>query len=178
MSDAFLDLDYRVAINVVEKKRKKKKRSTHTCTHNCAAQWAQYSRRLLSILAQIAQTSTNPVRVMKMRASLGLFDVAIKFVKKRRKKTEHTRMHAQLCSSVSSIFTLVVVYSRTIYQTKNNNKQCRIIRALKLLFMKFHFHFFKRVKDKVVIKFDIMTVRLCINQSSLLESTYVFKKCE
>ena len=33
-------------------KIRKKKRSTHTCTHNCAAQEAKYSRRLLSILAQ------------------------------------------------------------------------------------------------------------------------------
>ena len=29
------------------------------------------------------------------------------------KKTEHTRMYAQLCSSMSAIFTVVVVYSRT-----------------------------------------------------------------
>ena len=29
------------------------------------------------------------------------------------KKTEHTRMYAQLCSSMNTIFTSVVVYSRT-----------------------------------------------------------------
>ena len=29
------------------------------------------------------------------------------------KKTEHTRMYAQLCRSVNTIFTSVVVYSRT-----------------------------------------------------------------
>ena len=32
--------------------KKRKKRSTHACTHNCAARETQYSRRLLSILAQ------------------------------------------------------------------------------------------------------------------------------
>ena len=32
---------------------------------------------------------------------------------KKEKKTEHTRMYAQLCSSMSAIFTSVVVYSRT-----------------------------------------------------------------
>ena len=30
-----------------------------------------------------------------------------------RKKTEHTRMYAQLCSLMNEIFTSVVVYSRT-----------------------------------------------------------------
>ena len=33
-------------------KKKRKKRSTHACTHNCAARRAKYSRRLLSILAR------------------------------------------------------------------------------------------------------------------------------
>ena len=33
-------------------KKKRKKRSTHICMHNCATQRTQYSRRLLSILAQ------------------------------------------------------------------------------------------------------------------------------
>ena len=43
-----------------------------------------------------------------------------KFVKKKKeKKTEHTRMYVQLCSSVSAIFTSVVVYSRTT-SPKNN----------------------------------------------------------
>ena len=32
--------------------QRKKMRSTHACTHNCAAQRTQYSRRLLSILAR------------------------------------------------------------------------------------------------------------------------------
>ena len=37
----------------------------------------------------------------------------INLKRKKRKKTEHTRMYAQLCSSASTIFTSVVVYSRT-----------------------------------------------------------------
>ena len=36
---------------------------------------------------------------------------------KKRKKTEHTRMYAQLCSSRNAIFTSVVVYSRTSPKT-------------------------------------------------------------
>ena len=42
--------------------------------------------------------------------------------KKRRKKTEHTRMYAQLCSSANAIFTSVVVYSRTTKKTTNKKK--------------------------------------------------------
>ncbi len=41
---------------------------------------------------------------------------------KKRKKTEHTRMYAQLCSSVNTIFTSVVVYSRTTVNTKQKKK--------------------------------------------------------
>ena len=40
---------------------------------------------------------------------------------KKEKKTEHTRMHAQLCSSTSAIFTSVVVYSRTTIPQKTQN---------------------------------------------------------
>ena len=40
------------------RKNVKKKRSTHACTHNCAAQWTQYSRRLLSILARPKKNAT------------------------------------------------------------------------------------------------------------------------
>ena len=43
-----------------------------------------------------------------------------------RKKTEHTRIVAQLCSSMMSIFTLVVVYSRTKNKIKPKN-QTRVI---------------------------------------------------
>ena len=43
-----------------------------------------------------------------------------------RKKTEHTRMYAQLCSSANEIFTSVVVYSRT---SKNKQTQ-KTIRGL------------------------------------------------
>ena len=39
--------------------------------------------------------------------------VAINVVDKKKKKTEHTRMYAQLCSLTNAIFTSVVVYSRT-----------------------------------------------------------------
>ena len=42
----------------------------------------------------------------------------IRLTKKKRKKTEHTRIVAQLCSSTSEIFTSVVVYSRTITEKK------------------------------------------------------------
>ena len=44
---------------------------------------------------------------------------------KTRKKTEHTRMYAQLCSSVNTIFTSVVVYSRTSPTTLYTNKTKR-----------------------------------------------------
>ena len=44
-------------------------------------------------------------------------------MKKREKKTEHTRMYAQLCSSQDEIFTSVVVYSRTTTkQPSRSNK--------------------------------------------------------
>ena len=44
------------------------------------------------------------------------------FFKKKRKKTEHTRMYAQLCSSTNEIFTSVVVYSRTKKTKRCHNK--------------------------------------------------------
>ena len=42
---------------------------------------------------------------------------------KTRKKTEHTRIVAQLCSLMNTIFTSVVVYSRT----NSTNKTCKHI---------------------------------------------------
>ena len=45
-------------------------------------------------------------------------------IKKEEKKTEHTRMYAQLCSSVNAIFTSVVVYSRTSTNQKITFKHC------------------------------------------------------
>ena len=36
------------------RQKRRKKRSTHACMHNCAVQRTKYSRRLLSILAQIS----------------------------------------------------------------------------------------------------------------------------
>ena len=48
---------------------------------------------------------------------------------KTRKKTEHTRIVAQLCSSANEIFTSVVVYSRTtkIQQSNTLSKRYRLL---------------------------------------------------
>ena len=82
--------------------------------------------------------SHNPVittkKKNKMRSSLvgthlcfgGSFDLIYNETKKK-KKTEHTRIVAQLCSSRNAIFTSVVVYSRTnktIKTIKKNSNVC------------------------------------------------------
>ena len=52
--------------------------------------------------------------------------VNIKLDNKKKKKTEHTRIVAQLCSSLNAIFTSVVVYSRTTIKNKTKQKNQRV----------------------------------------------------
>ena len=83
----------------------------------------KYSRRLLSILAQQTNQTTNTNNVVLVCDIIfKVFVVAIKVVK-RRKKTEHTRIVAQLCGSANEIFTSVVVYSRTTIETQKQKKK-------------------------------------------------------
>ena len=52
---------------------------------------------------------------------------------KKEKKTEHTRMYAQLCSSTNEIFTSVVVYSRTTKPYPiTHQKQCFMVNNTKM----------------------------------------------
>ena len=98
---------------VIIRRKREKKRSTHEQLHNCAARRTQYSRRLLSILAQQKLSNKKSKTCGENYINWICQIVNYDYQRKKRKKTEHTRMYAQLCSSVSAIFTSVVVYSRT-----------------------------------------------------------------
>ena len=72
----------------------------------------------------------------------------------RRKKTEHTRIVAQLCSSANAIFTSVVVYSRTSQKQKTTIKTTGLLCGDRFLIVVFRFIviIFMRVFNNVVDK--------------------------
>ena len=94
---------------------------------------AKYSRRLLSILAQQhINNKKGKCRVVNSISIMSLLLVSIIYlivVSNKEKKTEHTRMYAQLCSLKSAIFTSVVVYSRTTSPQTKSKKNERFVVA-------------------------------------------------
>ena len=84
---------------------KEKKRSTHACTHNCAARRAKYSRRLLSILAQQNTKKTNKTRVGIASGTkiVLLGSSRVTFFKKMIFKIKKNGAHTHVCTTVQLV---------------------------------------------------------------------------
>ena len=105
-------------MNIIEKKR-----STHACTHNCAAQWAKYSRRLLSILAQQTKKRT---RNKRWRLNCLLFrfvcvSLLKRLVKRRKKRSTHACTHN--CAAQRTQYSRRLLSILAQHKHKNNKKK-------------------------------------------------------
>ena len=107
-------------INLHSCATQRKKCGAHTHAHHLSLSLIQYSRRLLSILAQHKKIHTKHKSDFNIAFWYGqCADVVSDFYNKldkraqRKKNAEHTRMHTIFRAFFFSIFTSVVVYSRT-----------------------------------------------------------------
>ena len=116
--------------------------STHACTPSFFAPFfSQYSRRLLSILAQPA--SKYNVTKQSCCDAGSIYSVVTLYImlftklhscaQKIKKNSEHTHMYTILSQLSYPIFTVVVVYSRTTIHNINNKHGCDIISTHELL---------------------------------------------
>ena len=108
-------------------KRTQQKNAEHTHMYTILTQLSlQYSRRLLSILAQKEQnkqTSNSESRTLLFKVCFVLhrFNHISHSCATKQKNIRHTRMHTIFSQLSSPIFTSVVVYSRTTKCLSSHN---------------------------------------------------------
>ena len=95
---------------------------------------------------------------------------------KKEKKTEHTRIVAQLCSSVNAIFTSVVVYSRTTKNkpNKRNNGWSQI--QLVMLLVRFVNNVVWNAKKRKKTEHTRIVAQLCSSTSAIFTSVVVYSR--
>ena len=105
-------------------------RSTHTCTPSFRTLSSQYSRRLLSILAQLKYSKAKKTKKILSLRIFSFFALSIIYnickrslTKSTIKKMRSTHACTPTFALSLSIFTSVVVYSRTTIIIGAKNKQ-------------------------------------------------------
>ena len=137
---------------IVLKTKEEKKRSTHACTHNCAARRTKYSRRLLSILAQQDPKHSTISwwgLFYHTEIMLGVFQKW--FIKKIEKKKKKNGAHTHVRTTVQLgvlIFTSVVVYSRTTNTKIQQNTYVGLFWHINILLERKSCYFYKKKKKK------------------------------
>ena len=89
----------------------------------CSSENAIFTSVVVYSRTTVINTKNHNQRVLLLRLFVILvLKCSDNFLRIKRKKTEYTHKCAQLCSSVCSIFTVVVIFSSTTQENKSTSK--------------------------------------------------------